>query len=72
MKPEQLRNAYKEFFRKSEAGQYFLAELTRLHEHFHAEAEKDPESAVANTQRAAGIRSVLNHIRDIVTEVKKK
>jgi hypothetical protein len=71
VKPEELRAAYANFFVKSNAGQYFTTELTRIIQTHYEQAEKAPETARDNLQSVCGIREVEKHIKSIITEVKK-
>lgn len=71
MKSEDRAAAYKQFF-GSPAGAEFLAELNRLIQAEHEQAEDKPELARDHTQRAKGVRSVLQHIQIVTTEVKKR
>lgn len=71
MKHEELAKAYEHFFVKSEAGNHFMAEINRLLDDNHKEAENKPELARDCMQRAKGIRDLANHIQSVMTEVKK-
>lgn len=57
-----LREPYREFFQKTEAGKLFMAELDRLITENHAKAESDPDHSRDYAQRACGVREVLTHI----------
>lgn len=71
MNPKVKADAYREFFFKSEAGQEFMKEISRLIATSHEEAEKSPELARDYVQRAKGNRQLLEHITSVTTEVKK-
>lgn len=72
MNTEDLSPAYNAFFEKNEAGKYFVNEiLIRKIADYHKQSEKQPESARDLSQRAAGIRDVLEHIQSVQTPVKK-
>lgn len=72
MKHDQLTKQYKAFFEDSEAGKYFVAELNRLISDAHRDAENVPENSRDHAQRAKGVRVVLDHIKSVGVEVKKK
>lgn len=62
---------YKDFFVNSEAGNACVAEIKRLIDVNHKKAEDDPEKARDYMQRAKGNREVLDHIQNVMIEVKK-
>lgn len=66
-----LKVPYQNFFLKSEEGKAFMAELTRMIDDSHAKAEKDADKSRDYTQQAKGVRSVIEHIQSVTTEVKK-
>lgn len=70
MTPE-IKAEYKRFFQETEAGKYFLAEAHRLISENHRQAEDKPELSRDYMQRAKGNREPLDHIRNVLTEVKK-
>jgi hypothetical protein len=73
VKPDQLRalrSAYRTFF-KSEHGQYFIAELDRLINELHIQAENDPEHSRDLVQNAKGVRLVGAHVISVTNEGKK-
>lgn len=72
MSIEQLRKAYRTFFRESEEGMHFVETLEALINQQHTKAENAPESARDATQVAKGVRQVLEHINITLTEAKKK
>ena len=63
-----LDKAYQNFFIKTEAGEYFMNELTRLLGADHIEAEEKPELARDYVQRAKGVRQVIDHINSVCVE----
>ena len=72
MNTEDLVSPYNAFFEKNEAGKYFVKEiLIRKIADLHKQAEKQPESSRDLSQRAAGIRDVLEHIQSVQTPIKK-
>lgn len=71
MNHEQLAKEYKAFFVESEAGRNYIAELERLINDAHKDAEDTPELARDYVQRAKGTRDALNHIIAVGTEIKK-
>lgn len=71
MNHEQLAKAYEQFFVKSEAGGHFMAELNRLLDSNHTDAENTPELSRDFVQRAKGVREIVQHIESVMTEVKK-
>lgn len=71
MTSDQLAKAYEQFFVKSEAGGHFMAEVNRLLNNNHTEAENKPELSRDFVQRAKGVRDVTNHISDVMTPMKK-
>lgn len=66
-----LKNAYEQFFVKSEGGQRFVANLNSFINQHHLGAEDNPELAIAHTQRAAGMREILSHIQMVITPKKE-
>lgn len=68
--PENLGEAYRGFFLKSEAGKYFISELSRLIDDEHRSAEKNPELSRDHVQRAKGMRNLEEHIQSVT--IKKK
>lgn len=58
----QHSNAYQAFFQKSESGKFFMEFLNDEIGREHERAEKEPESARDHTQRAKGLRTVVEHI----------
>lgn len=66
-----LDKAYSEFFEKSEAGKYFITQITELIDNYHEKAEADATFARDYTQTAKGVREVKNHIRNVLNTVKK-
>lgn len=70
MTPE-MRQEYIDFFNSKEAGLYFLKEAERLLAENHRQAEDNPELSRDYMQRAKGNREVLDHIRSVLTEIKK-
>lgn len=71
MKHEDLARAYNAFFNKTDAGKYFIAHIEESIKTAHEDAEKTPELSRDYTQRAKGLRIVLDHITSVGTEVKK-
>lgn len=66
-----LKVPYQNFFIKSEEGKAFMAELIRIIDSFHAKAESDGDKARDYSQQAKGVRSIVEHIQSVTTEVKK-
>lgn len=69
--PKDLKHAYANFFQKTEAGQYYMAELNRQIEDCHREAENKPELSRDHVQRAKGVRLGIDHINSVIGGVKK-
>jgi hypothetical protein len=68
MNLEEKRRAYQAFFTKAEAGKAFMATLEATIDANHRKAEDDPALAPAYTQRAAGIREIIEHIQVVTAE----
>jgi hypothetical protein len=69
--PKDLKNAYAQFFTKTEAGKYFLNAIEEIIDTQHQEAEAEPTLARDYTQRAKGARLSLEHIQSVVGGIKK-
>lgn len=69
----QFATQYKEFFTETEAGKEYIKALEFKIEAAHTDAERtiDQESSFAYTQRAKGIREVLELTKSLQMEVKK-
>lgn len=72
MTTEEIRNGYRAFFQKHEAGVHFVRKMTELITNNHEKAEKTPEAARDYSQRAAGVREVMKHIQAITAEGGKR
>lgn len=70
--PDDLGKAYQSFFLKHEAGKYFVSILTELIESQHTKAEDNPVLSRDYTQRAKGIREIINHIDSVSVERKPR
>lgn len=68
--PKELASGYRNFL-KTEEGKYFTDTLDEIIDNQHAEAERDPALARDYTQRAKGVRLVVEHIQSVVGGVKK-
>lgn len=68
MKPDALRVAFKTFFKESDPGQHFIKKVLSEIDSQHQKAEKDPELARDYTQRAKGMREVLELIQSTMAE----
>jgi hypothetical protein len=71
MNHEELARAYHAFFVKSEAGQYYVDQINLAIKTAHEAAEDEPEHSRDFAQRAKGLRTALDHITSVGTEVKK-
>lgn len=69
---DQIRSDYRAFFLESAAGQHFMKHLPYLIDLQHEAAEKNPELARDYTQRAKGIREVVNHISSVTVKPKSR
>jgi hypothetical protein len=63
-----LRDAYRNYFLKSEPGRYFMEQLDKQLDDNHRAAENDPELARDYVQRAKGIREIQVHIESVSAE----
>ena len=68
---KELQLAYHGFFINSEAGKYFMLELSRNRAESHGKAEDDPERASFHTQRAKAYKEISNHIQSVIDSMKK-
>lgn len=64
-------NRYQEFFVEDAKGRAFVKQLYELIDSEHAHAEDEPELALEHTQRAKGIREVVNLIQSLSAGTKK-
>lgn len=71
MTADELRNAYQQFFMKSDAGKHFVDEMNRIIARHHEEAEASPELSRDYVQRARGARDVSSHITSVIAERSK-
>lgn len=71
MRQDQLRNAYDQFFNKSEEGKHFILAVNEIINQAHESAEHDATFARDYTQHAKGARQVLIHIQSVLTLAKK-
>jgi hypothetical protein len=71
MTADQLRRSYQNFFIKDTQGQHFMETLNDLIKSEHEAAESNPELSRDHTQRAKGIRIVIEHITSVSAERKK-
>lgn len=62
---------YKDFFENTEEGVQLMNSLHKLIDNNHKSAENDGETARDYTQRAKGIREVINHINSLKTGAHK-
>jgi hypothetical protein len=67
-----MTNAYREFFKGSQAGEDFVAKLNQLIDSNHKKGEDEPEMARDYMQRAKGIREVLNQVNALCVVTKKQ
>ena len=70
MDSKQLRVGYRNFFEQSDAGVHFIKSLDKLIDSKHREAEKNPDNSRDYTQRACGIREVINMIKVMTVDTK--
>lgn len=70
--PDNLDSAYRKFFLKTEAGQYFMSVVQDMHKGNHTKAENVPELARDYVQRAKGFTEVLDHIASVSRKEKPK
>lgn len=70
MTSTELRKPYRDFYVESAAGQHARAELDRLIDLRHKDAEDNPDHARDYMQQAKGIRLVIQHIDSIVAKTK--
>lgn len=71
MKQDQLKPAYDQFFLKSDAGKYFIDYLSNSIDNNHKQAENNAEKSRDYIQNAKGIRTILEHITSVTTNIKK-
>jgi hypothetical protein len=64
--PKDLNIAYQNFFLKSDAGKYFVAELDRQLNDHHMKSEDEPELSRDHSQRAKGLRGMEQHISSVI------
>ena len=64
---------YVKFFRETDEGENLLKEIEALipAEYKKAENTNDPQEIYGHMKRAAGVRSVLSKINDLMVEAKK-
>lgn len=67
---KELQEAYKTFF-ESDKGKLLIKQIEKMIELNHRNAEEDPDHTRDHFQRAKGNRQVLDHIRIVLTGVKK-
>ena len=60
------KSAYASFFVKSNEGAEFVEWVENQIERYHEQAESSPEDARDLSQRAKGLRDVLNHIQGVI------
>lgn len=61
-----VKSAYAAFFLKSADGQEFVEWIENQIERYHEQAEGSPEDSRDLSQRAKGLRDVLNHIQGVI------
>ena len=61
-----VKSAYAAFFLKSADGQEFVEWIENQIERYHEQAEGNPELARDLSQKAAGLRDVINHINGVI------
>lgn len=71
MDSREIKAAYKTFFEQSDAGAYFIESLYKLIDSKHAAAEKNAEQSRDLTQKACGVREVINSIKIMTADTKK-
>jgi hypothetical protein len=62
MDSKEIQIKYRDFFKDSQAGEHFTNSLAYLIEQNHHKAENEPDNARDYTQRAKGVREVLDVI----------
>ncbi len=67
---KELQEAYKGFF-DTDKGRLFIAQVEKMIDINHRNAEEDPDHTRDHFQRAKGNRQVLEHIRIVLGGVKK-
>lgn len=69
---DKLKNGYRQFFLKTEEGQYLFNFIQERIEESHRLAENDPELSRDYSQRAKASREIIEHINSVMTERRPK
>lgn len=64
--PENLSQAYANFFVKTDHGKYFIEQVRELIDSQHQKAEKEITFSRDYVQRAKGTRDVVDHINSVL------